>query len=130
MRNRRGSTRRAFLCALPFDLIAGLAENTAMKAALIVIAVAVVGFFGYAMLRPDDPVTAAKLKCEFAIESATGYDVGLMEVSRAAVTGDVFNGTVTMPFNVAGRQRNAVCIFESGTTRQVTLDGQLLAGRR
>lgn len=100
-----------------------------VKNFLLVIAIAAGGFFAYAMLRPDDPQTTAKLKCEFAIERTTGYDLGIMEVAGAMVIGDVFNGRVSIPFERSGKYNLALCVFENGNIRSVFLNEKLLAGR-
>jgi hypothetical protein len=86
-------------------------------------------FAGWIVLSPADPVSLAKIKCEAAVERFTSYDVGLSDVTRAGVQGDVYTGIVTMPFDAGGKQRVAMCRFEFGETRSVTLDGKLLAGK-
>lgn len=94
--------------------------------------------FASIMLPQQDPVITAQVKCEAAIERLTSYDVSAMDVARASVVGDVvtgtvpmpFDGTVTMPFDVGGQRRLGICVFESGTTKRVTIDGKLLAGAR
>lgn len=90
-----------------------------------IVAAAGAGFF----LRPSDPRTSAKLKCEFGIEEATGLSVGLTDVSKATVTGDELNGTVQMQFAAGSTSYLAECIFEHGKFRRVMLNGKIIAGR-
>ncbi len=84
---------------------------------------------GWAFFVNDNPVTSAKVKCEFAVEKSTGYNVSVMDVARASVVGDVFNGTVDMPFTVAGQSHYGTCVFRDGQIWSVKVDGKLLAGR-
>lgn len=83
----------------------------------------------YVALKPADPVTLARLKCEMATEHLTSYDVPLMDVTRAFVDGDVHTGIVRMPFSAGNLQREAVCVFRDGSLRRFTLDRKLLAGQ-
>jgi hypothetical protein len=87
------------------------------------------GIGAWLMFRSDDPVVTAQVKCEFAIERATGYDISVWEVSKASVDGDVFNGTVRMPFARSGSDRIGECIFRDGRIERVAVDGKVLAGR-
>lgn len=91
--------------------------------------IAALAFGGWMIFGRNDPETAAKAKCEYALESLSGYDIGIIEVARATVTGDVFNGTVVMPFVISDYKHRGECVFVSGSTHSVKLDGQLLAGK-
>lgn len=99
-----------------------------MSKVTTIIGIAAVAAVGWFVFGKDDPRTNAKVKCEYAIETLTGYDIGIFEVSRAIVTGDIFNGRVVMPFEVSGIKRQGECVFALGETKSVKLDGQLLAG--
>lgn len=80
-------------------------------------------------LLPQNTDTAAKVKCEFAIEDLTALEVPLSAVRSARVTGDDIDGTVVMPFTFRGRDYTASCVFEHGRFRRVTLNGQVIAAR-
>ena len=79
--------------------------------------------------RQENLVTSAKIKCGMEIERFSGYGIGTGDVASAQVVGDIYKGTVTMPFEVGGKRRNGKCIFENGSTKHISLDGTLLAGR-
>ncbi len=100
-----------------------------MKGILTAIGILAVLYLGWTFFGRSDPKTTAQVKCEFALESLTGYDIGIMEVSRSSVTGDVFNGTVEMPFDVSGRTHHGLCDFADGKIQAIRLDGKLLAGQ-
>lgn len=99
-----------------------------MKIVLIATIVIAGVFLAWVLFREQNPATTAKLKCESAIEYFSGYDVSMLDVSRATVVGDVFDGSVNMPFELAGKRHVGICVFQSGSTKQITLDGKLLAG--
>jgi hypothetical protein len=63
-----------------------------------------------------------------AIERFTGYDLSTSELLDGSVEGDVYTGNVILHFQRTGKTRRGVCIFDSGNTKSVTLDGKLLAG--
>jgi hypothetical protein len=84
---------------------------------------------GALLLAKGNPATAAKVKCEFAIEDLTRLNVSTADVARARVSGDEFNGTVRMPFTIGSTAYVGECVFQHGSFHRVTLNGQLLAGR-
>jgi hypothetical protein len=75
------------------------------------------------LLGQSDWVAMAQTKCEFALESFMNFDIRATEVALATVIGDVSNGTVNLPFADSGKQRLEVCVFASGKTQSVRLDG-------
>lgn len=88
---------------------------------------AAIGVFFY--VGSSDPDSAAKVKCEFGIEEATGLSVGIRDVARATVTGDEFNGRVQMRFNAGATPYVAECVFEHGLFQTIMLNGEIVAGR-
>lgn len=84
---------------------------------------------GVMMLANRNPDTAAKVKCEFAIEEATALRVSLTDVGRATVSGDEYNGTVRMPFTAGNTSYLGECVFVDGRFHRVTINGELVAGR-
>lgn len=87
------------------------------------------GIGAWLLMRGDDPVSTAKVKCEHHIEALTGYDLSIGEVADMRVIGDVYSGTVQASFSRSGTRKFAECVFEAGATKRVAVDGKVLAGR-
>ena len=85
--------------------------------------------FGVWVLLGDSPITTAKEKCEQHVETMTGYDLSVAEVSAMRVTGDVRDGTVQGAFTRGSALKHVACVFEGGNTKRVELDGKVLADR-
>lgn len=82
----------------------------------------------FQLLGATSSISAAREKCEAAIEQLTGHDLGWTAVVSAKVFGHADRGTVTIPFSEAGQQRTAVCVFARDKPTRVTLDGKLFSG--
>lgn len=102
----------------------------ARKRLLIALVLLGGSFAVWAIMRPNDPITTAKEKCEEALERFTGHEIGVMEVRHAVVDGDINNATVRMQLARGGKSFQGECVFDSGSMRSVMVDGKLLAGSR
>jgi hypothetical protein len=84
---------------------------------------------GAALWVNSDTDSAAKVKCQFAIEDVTRLRVSVSDVASARVVGTEIDGTVTMPFTFRGDRYLAECVFRLGRFQRVTLNGEVIAGR-
>lgn len=108
--------------------ISGWIEVSVVKRLVVILTILVCGFLAFVFLRPDNPQTTGKLKCEFAIEHVTNYEISLTEVSNGDIYGDVFNGTAIIRFNRSGQNYIAECIFVDGSLQRLSINGKILAG--
>ena len=93
--------------------------NWKLKAATAVAILIGAGLF----LRGEDAATRAQLTCERHIEATTSHDLSEDEVASMRVHGDATNGKVQGAFFRAGVLRYAVCEFENGQPKRVSVDG-------
>lgn len=78
---------------------------------------------GGLVLRGEDAATNAQLACERHVEATTTHDLSEDEVASMRVHGDATNGKVQGAFFRDGVLRYAVCEFENGQPRRVSVDG-------
>lgn len=78
---------------------------------------------GGLLLRGEDTAMKAQLTCERHIEATTTHDLSDDEVASMRVHGDATNGKVQGAFFRAGVLRYAVCEFENGQPKRVSVDG-------
>lgn len=78
---------------------------------------------GGLFLHREDATTKAQLTCERHIETTTTHDLSEDEVASMRVHADATNGKVQGAFFRAGVLRYAVCEFENGQPKRVSVDG-------
>lgn len=93
--------------------------NWKLKAA----AAAAIVIGGGLFLRGEDATTKAQLTCERHIETTTNHDLSEDEVASLRVHADATNGKVQGAFFRAGVLRYAICEFEDGQPKRVSVDG-------